>query len=221
MAQEKRFCTSCGAPIGIGDKFCGSCGHPASGLSGAPTPAPAATSPSPLPDITAPPTVTPATPPTTAPSATGEQLIGIIPAVYRKKSLLKNESFNILVTEKRMVFAEMTQDMIKEEVKKAGKEGFFAGMLSSLTAGYDFYKRYLNMPPEEALKETPQNFFIDLNRIKKVKIKEGRNLTRGSGVPQYEDSQLEIETTGDKYKFTLPHRFVSAARDVVHKAGIL
>ncbi len=77
------------------------------------------------------------------------------------------------------------------------------------------------MPPDEALKETPQNFFIELSRIKKVKIKEGRNLTVGSGIPRYEDSHLEIETTGDKYKFTLPHRFVSTARDVVRKAGIL
>jgi hypothetical protein len=149
-----------------------------------------------------------------------EKLIGIIPAVSRKKGFISREAFNVVVTERRMIFAVMTQEMLKEEAKKVRKGGGLLGIFSAATVGYSLYERYLDMPPEAALKENPQNFFVDLNRIKKVKVKEGRNLTRGTGMSQYEESHLEIETAGEKYKFIVPHDFIDTAREVLRKAGL-
>jgi len=201
MVQEKSFCTNCGAALDKGTKFCGSCGQKLSesAASSVATPAPVAS---------------------TSQGVSAEQLVGIIPAVSRKKGFISVEAFNVVVTERRMIFAIMTTEMIKEEAKKAGKKGGLAGIFNAVTAGYSLYKRYLDMAPEAALKENPQNFFVDLNRIKKVKVKEGRNLTRGIGVPRYEDSHLEVETAGEKYKFTVPHNFIGTAREVVSKAGL-
>lgn len=197
MVQNKRFCTNCGAPLTAGDKFCGSCGHP----------------------LVIPPIESPAIVPASEKSA--ETLIGIIPAVSRKKGLLGAESFNIVVTEKRMIFAEMTGDMVKEEAKKYGQEGFLTGMLGAMTVGYTLHKRYLNMSPEDALHENPGNFFIDLNRIKKVRIEEGkRQREKSRGNETHENSRIEIETIGEKYTFNLPFNFHSTAQEVVRKAGL-
>ena len=117
MTQEKQFCTSCGTPLTANDRFCGSCGKPVSTTTGA---TPAVNPPPPVP------------PPQS--EIAGELLVGILPAVSRKKGLLGLESFNIMVTKKRLIFAQMTNEMVKAEAKKAGKEGFFAGMLGAMVA---------------------------------------------------------------------------------------
>ncbi len=149
----------------------------------------------------------------------GEKLIGIIPCVSRRKGLLGTEGFNIVVTDKRMIFAIMTSGMVQEEAKKEGKGGFLSGMVGAATAGYTLHKRYLTMPPEAALKENAQNFSVELGSVKKAKVEEGR-AKRGTGIAAYEESHVEIATSSDKWKFTIPHQFVVAAQETVRKAGL-
>jgi hypothetical protein len=213
MAQEKRFCTNCGTSLATGDKFCGSCGRQVSGTntdtvsaSGAPAPAPApVTAEAPSPSIT----------------TSGEQAAGVIPA-SRKKGLLGMESFNIVVTERRLIFAVMTNEMVKESAKEKGQGGFLAGLAGAMTVGYTYYQRYLNMPPEAALKENQQNFSIDLSRVKKIKLEPGKHQRdKSRGLEVYENSRLEIETTGEKYSFNVPHNFHEMAQDVIRKSGLL
>jgi hypothetical protein len=207
MVQGKKFCTNCGAVLEKGASFCGSCGQKLS---------------EPVAGSAAKPARAAKSVPTTKPAqeAGAEKLVGIIPAVSRKKGFIGMEAFNVVVTERRMIFAIMTTEMIKEEAQSVSKGKGLAGFFSGVTAGYSLYKRYLDMPPEAALKENPQNFSVDLNRIKKVKVKEGRDLRRGTGVPQYDESHLEVETPGEKYKFVVPHNFLDTAREVMHKAGL-
>ena len=132
------------------------------------------------------------------------------------------ESFNILVTSQRMVFAILTPDMIKEAAKEARSQGFLKGLVWGITAGLNFYKKYYNISPDSALKENPQNFTVEMSHIKKLKLDEGRLRSDPDDMTnKYDDSRLEIQTTGDKLAFSLPHDFHEEAKTIIRKAGLM
>jgi hypothetical protein len=185
-------------------------------------------------DAPAPPVpVTPVCPASSnqAPAVCTESLYGIIPAVSRKKGLASVEAFNIMVTQRRMIFALMTNDMITQAAKQAGKEGgFFGGMLNAAAIGYTFYKRYLTMAPDAALVENPQNFAVELARIRKVKIEAGKEIVNYASIKanqdsilqqhRYENGKLEIETEGEKYNFAVPGSSLDMAMETLRKARL-
>jgi hypothetical protein len=159
-----------------------------------------------------------------------ETLTGIIPGASRKKNMLSAEGFNIIVTGQRMIFAQMTSQMVQEEAKrKAAGKGFFGGMAAGMGAGFDLWKRYLEMPPEQALRENPGNFDIPLNQIRRIKFDGGRTLFKKGGISigmninrdDDEPAKLEIETVGIKYKFDIATHFQGEARDVLKRAGLI
>jgi hypothetical protein len=210
MTQGNRFCTSCGAALIPADHFCSSCGKPVA------SPALGTTSP-----VYAPP----------QPAVNNEALVGIIPSVSRKKNLMAMEGFNIIVTRRRMIFAVMTNDMINQAAKQAGKEGgFFGGMLNAATVGYTFYKRYLTMPPDAALAETPQNFAVELSQIRKIKITGEKevddyftmkaNQNSILQTHQYREGTISIETTAGNYTFNVPSGSMNMALETVKKTGL-
>lgn len=235
MATVK-FCRNCGAPLTPGDRFCGSCGQDVGGMvAGAASVAGASSAPPPPSVSNAPPSpMSQAAPPpfqaAPPPAYPGEPLVGIIPAVSRRKGL-GTEGYNIIVTQRRMIFAVMTNDMIKEESKRVSQgKGFLGGIAAAATVGNTFYKRYLNMSPDDALAENRENFAVDLSRIRRVKITAGKENDNYFTIKEnqnnpiqhhtYEQSRLEIETVGDTYKFDLPGSSVGMALDVVRRAGL-
>lgn len=213
MAQGNKYCTQCGAPLNQGARFCGSCGQPVLATPVAPAPQNA---PSPLPRQNPPAPVN------------SEKVIGIMPCLSRKKGLLAVEGFNAVVTDRRIVFALMTNEMIREEAKK-DRGGFLANMAGAATAGYNIWKRYQNMTPEQALTENPQNFAIALNQIRKVKFDAGRTLLKkgvisvGVNVNRDKDepAHLEIETATEKIKFDIATNFQEEARTALKQAGLI
>ena len=222
MAEVKKFCTNCGKPLEPGTRFCGFCGKE---ISGSPPAASVSTGSG---TITAPPTL-PAPPAKAPPAATAEQLIGVIPGISRKKGLFAVEGFSLVVTEKRLIFAVVTSEMVKEAAKKANEEakangkGFMAGMLEAATVGYTIHKRYFDMTPEAALAENSTNFAVELSRVKKVKIEPSKRVVRHNSNRRqetWEDGRLEIQTAGEKYFFSLPQTSYEAAREVIGKAGL-
>ena len=98
-----------------------------------------------------------------------------------------------------------------------------------MSAGYNLWRRYLEMPPEQALLENPENFDIHLNQIRRVKFEGGRTLLKkgpisiGLNINRDDDepAKLEIEATGDKYKFDIATEFQSEAREVLKRAGLI
>jgi hypothetical protein len=205
MAQERRFCTNCGVPLIPGTKFCGSCGNQVGASIVSPVTPPEQVS---LPPV-----------PTTA---GGEILIGIIPNVKRKKGLFTIEVFNIVVTSQRMIFASLTTNMIKDAAKDARSQGFLSGLVGSFTAGLNYYKKYYNISPGTILEENPQNFFVEMSRIKKVKLDIGRLRSEPDDMNnKYDDSRLEIQTIGEKLLFALPNSYHEEAHAVIRKAGLL
>ncbi len=211
------FCTNCGKPINPSEKFCGSCGNsnvlPVSSQSAAPPP--------PFVPVPPPQTIAPA-----PPTASAEAVVGAFP-VSRKKGMFAQESFHVVFTPRRLIFAAFTNDMIKQAAKEEGKDGFLAGMMGAMTLGYNYYKHYLTMDPEAALRENPQNFAIDISRIRKIKLEIGKKQAapRNQGIIHkadvYENSKLEMETVGDKYTFAIANHFHNLAADTIRKSGLM
>jgi hypothetical protein len=226
------YCENCGQQINPNAKFCGNCGAartqttttkppidtPASIQSPPPkrqrlsyysppsTSAPSAPVPimqaqSPMmqtPMAQAPPRIQPAP---VMPQVGGETTVGVI--LFRKmKSLGRWDTYTGVVTSQRLIFAQMTSEMLKIAVQqsrdqaKAEGKGFFGQWSEQLKATFGYSKRYLTMPPQMILAETPGNFELYNNTISEIKMKVKRN-EEG----QVHDLEVEIHSTAGKFEF--------------------
>ncbi len=153
----------------------------------------------------------------------------MIPNASRKKGLMSTEMFNIVVTNQRLVFALMTSQMVKEAAASHRGEGF-GGYLKAVGSGYTLWQRYLQMPPEEALRENPNNFAVYFNQIRKVKFS-GDKILFGTGAlnvglhvgveDDNDNAKLEIDTVGGKYNFEISTQFQRQTAEVLRNAGLL
>jgi hypothetical protein len=210
------FCPDCGTPLNAGDRFCGSCGH---ALLASPSAAVPSAQPVPSPQISNP------TPnysqPVYNPAPPKELIFGAIPVIH-KKSIFSVESYHVIVTERRLIMALLTNEMVKEAAKNEGKEGFWSGMVGVMTLGYTYYKKYLNLDPEIALKETPQNYQIDRGQISRLRFQEGRKRRDPQKkIDVYDNAKLEIETQGVKHSFEIVHHFQDMASDVLGRSRLI
>jgi hypothetical protein len=164
-----------------------------------------------------------------------EQVIGVLPGLYRQKGFMQRESFSAVVTDRRIIFALSTQEMIKEESrqrweesKKKGGGGWASGLWDSMTIGANFHKRYLGISPDIALSENPGNFFIDRSQVKWIKAGLGalRHHDHHSGATftfghaDREDGKVEIELQKGHFTFGLSASHYEEARTTLRQAGI-
>ena len=219
MVAEKKFCTNCGNPIDTGARFCAYCGQSLNQIHSNAAPAnqieatTSSTSITPQPGIAAN-TNGPAAKVDFTPSV--EQIVGVIPGISRKKGMFNYESYHIIVTPKRLIFAAVTNEIMKDEAQKSSGKGM-GSYLKTALAGNDFTQRYLNMAPEQAMHESPENFGVDLSSIRKVKIEKGTLYLDGR---KQDEGKLIIETVGDKFSFMLRNNYYDIARQLIQKVGL-
>ena len=121
------------------------------------------------------------------------------------KSLGRYDAYAGVVTNQRLIFAQLTSEMInaaaqqaRDQAKAEGK-GFFGQWADQLKNTFGFTSRYLTMQPEAILAETPGNFAIPNNTITEIKIHlkgERNNAAR-------REFEAEIKSTSGTYKFHL------------------
>jgi len=146
-----------------------------------------------------------------------EKILGALPNVSLKKGLFKSILYNLVITDKRMIFARFRKELIKEEAKKRAEKleeegrGKVRQFFAKLGTGFTFYKRYFDMDPEEILKETEGNFFITPSNVGKIRLKKGSVSRDEDGDVEYENPHtLFITTTsGEKLKLMLRGDFNS------------
>lgn len=132
-----------------------------------------------------------------------------------------------------MIFAQMTAEMIKAEAATHRGQGI-GGIFKAMTSGYTLWQRYPQMSPDQALAETPGNFGIYINQIRKVKysgtkvlfskggVAVGLNLSIGGGDDNDDKpAKLEIETIGGKYEFEIILQFQQQTYQVLKATGLV
>jgi hypothetical protein len=155
------FCSNCGQQVQSNNKFCASCGAPLQPAAG------------PMPN--APPPAYSPPPPPAYPVETVKFVIG---GLAISKSWGRSDNYTLIVTERRSIFAKLTQEIMNETVRasraqaQAEGKGFFGKWAAQMKGFYSYHDRYVHLTPDQILQETPGNFVIENAWISKIKISE-------------------------------------------------
>ena len=211
------YCGNCGSQLIPNAKFCGNCGMvqqsqpqqaninqqygtPNSASGGVILPPP----PNELNQFSSPVSAS-----ISAKPANGETVIGTI-FLRRMKSLGRYDSFTGVVTNQRLIFAQLTSQMAKDaamqarDKAKAEGKGFFAQWSEQLKATFSYTQRYLTMAPAAILAETPGNFAIDNGAISEIKFSlKDLNRSDDSSAHEYE---IRIVSAQGQYIFRTEDR---------------
>jgi hypothetical protein len=133
-----------------------------------------------------------------------EPIVGVI-LLRKEKSLGRSDTFTGVLTSQRLIFAQMTSEMLKaaaqqarDQAKAEGK-GFFGQWGDQLKATYGYARKYLTMAPQAILAETPGNFELGNSTISEIKIKE-RFKREDQQIYEFE---VQIHSTMGKHEFIM------------------
>lgn len=194
-----KFCTQCGAPLRPDVRFCGQCGAPVSQTVAMPPPPPSQQALSR--DWTPPqPTAW------TAPPVSHEPIVGILTGLQRSGGFLgmKKDTFNLIVTPTRLVFAAVTQQMMKDAVATANAEakaqgkGFFKRMAAQMGWINVICRQYESMPVDAILAQFPGSYAIANGQIQRIHFHESL-----ADKDHEATRQMVVATTGGKQRFDL------------------
>ena len=194
--QPLRFCEQCGAVLDPQSRFCGQCGQPTVDQPAA-APRPAAPAEAPPPPVAPVPAAAPV-----APAVSAEPVLGVIAYAEERSGLFRSTHYNLVFTPQRVIFATVTNQMLKDAARRAAEEakqqgkGFFGRMAATMGSSNALWQRYLSMPVEQILAEHPENSFLPLNAIRRVRAKHVFDEDESTDT-------LTLETTSGKRQFTL------------------
>jgi hypothetical protein len=121
------------------------------------------------------------------------------------KSLGRYDAFAGVVTTERLIFAQLTADMINQaaqqarEQAKADGKGFFGAWGDQLKATFGYIKKYQNIPPDAIIAETPGNFAIYNSTVNEISVHlKGQHDNDGP-----REFEAEIKTTSGTFKYRM------------------
>ncbi len=217
MTVRAKFCAYCGTEFRESDRFCGQCGQPVPTLAPAPDPQAAPAQP----DV-APPVAQPVTPPPAAPeqplapappaseprraSRQEEAILGVVASVQRRHGFmgLKVDSYSIIVTPQRLVFAYLSKQTMNDAVRQANAEakaqgkGFFGVIGAQLRWLEVLTRKYYEMQPNEIFQVYPGSFQIANNEIRRIRF-----FQSGDDDNSRVEEKVRFETVSGKHEFTL------------------
>ncbi|MCW4016701.1 MAG: zinc ribbon domain-containing protein [Candidatus Bathyarchaeota archaeon] len=191
------YCENCGKEVSSSSKFCGRCGSPVNVDTQATTvdsPKAVSAAPQPAPSVS----------PQTQTKSTSEPVLGVL-MLRKPKSLGRYDSFSGVLTGQRLIFAQMTGDMLKDAIKQSREQaksegkGFFGQWAEQLKASASFAQRYYSMEPSVVLAETPGNSAVQNSSVNEVKLKLKDTGTQNNT----REFEIEIKSSSGKYKFRM------------------
>ncbi len=177
---EPRFCGSCGTQAAPADAFCTGCGAPLAAAAPVAAPAPAPTS--------------------------GEQILAVIGGLTLVGGFmgLKQKAYTLIVTERRLVFVEITREKAtaavnaaRDQAKAEGK-GFFGQWGAQIASAGSYNDAYWQMSPDAALAETPGNWAVERSQYQGAKFRTGMS-DENTNTPDV----LTIKASTGKWKFNV------------------
>lgn len=193
MNADPKFCSQCGVALNPGARFCPQCGQP----------------------VTA---ATPSPPQRPSPPS-NEPILGIVPLAQRRKGFLGLgvETFNIIITPHRLVFAIVTKEQMNQAVATARDQarsegkGFFGQAAAQMGWVNVICQSYATTPIPTILNR-PDSFAIANSAIQKIRLR-NRQVDEDSTIT----TELIIKTTGGKHKFTLQTMNRRQAREILQQ----
>lgn len=180
------FCPECGTPVKAENKFCPNCGYKLEPVAIQRQQA--------------------ASPTAYAPQPALETIRVIIPNLMKSKSLGRTDTYNLIVTSRRSIFAKLTSEIMNEIVKarrakaEAEGKGFF-GKWKAQMQGFNTYTDwYADKTPDFALAETQGNWAVDNAAISNVRVNEETD--DESGVETY---YIEFTTAAGRFDFSMQY----------------
>jgi hypothetical protein len=127
----------------------------------------------------------------------------------KPKSLGRYDSFTGVVTTHRMIFAQMTGEMLKDAAKaareqaKAEGKGFWGQWSDQLKASFAYSQKYLTMAPSAILSETQGNFAVNNDTIHEIKMKLKHTRQGNMNLHEFE---MEIASGSGKFEFRMDEK---------------
>jgi hypothetical protein len=218
MSTSPKFCTSCGSPLAAGVRFCGQCG---AGVQAAPAaPAPSGADGVPYPAPPPPPAAAaPASTPAPGVQPVGETIVGVLP-VQRQKGILgmRFETFSLIVTPQRLIFAAVSSQMMKEAVAVARQEakargkGFLGQWAAQMGWLEVMQRQYYAMPVDAIAGRYPGSFVLHNAEIKRIHY---RNTVDDESAQSTQE--LVLNATSGKYKFVLQGPTLKQAKNLLRQ----
>ncbi len=142
-----------------------------------------------------------------------EKILGVIPNASLKTGFLRSKRYTLVITEKRLIAARITKELLKEEAQKRREEakregrGKLKQFLAGAITGFVFANRYLEMKPEEIENENPENFSIYSSDVIDSRLKRGMISEDEDGTRTQYPHSLVIKTKDRKYSFSFSGDF--------------
>ncbi len=157
------YCSKCGKPVREDDRFCQICGNQIQ------PPLAAGTTSEPAAEVNNQPS------PLSTGFNGGETILAIIPDLNKSKALGLKDTYFLIATIKRSIFIKLTSELMQKasrlnmENNPAQNKSVWSRWKAQV-AGPNIYLQYLNsLPPEQALRESNENFALDNAQISKIK----------------------------------------------------
>jgi len=143
-----------------------------------------------------------------------ENILGVIRDL--RTGFLGRNSYNLVLTDRRLIFAKYSSELMKQEREKAVEgaqdKGFFGKWKASVSSGFNFHKRYYSMEPREILQENEDNYEIRPEEITSIKLR-GRGFD--SGADKREPNKMKIKWSGGKEKFNFDQESVKQVKEIM------
>jgi len=127
--------------------------------------------------------------------------------IRKVKLLGMPESFAFVVTDRRTILIPLTKEMLKQAVTNARDEaaaegkGMMGKWTAQMKATLGYTSRYLEMEPDEILRQNPQHEVMGNDSITKVRIRMRQDTNRNMTL-----WFLTLQTAGGKTKYELQSR---------------
>lgn len=150
-----------------------------------------------------------------------EVIVGIIPALLRRKGFmgLGSETFNLILTPTRLIFAAVSSETMKEAVALARQqarergEGAFGQYAAQQGWAGVLSQQYETMSADAILARFSGSFCLTNDEIRQIKL---RAAAADDDAPQTQ-AELSVEATGSKHKFEFSSQPVKEARRLLQQ----